>query len=551
MDSREYKDWLEQVRRASDLVRVAGDRLPLKRRGRVYVGLCPFHEERTPSFHVDPEKQLFYCFGCQAGGDVFRFIEKFERKTFAEAIRLLADQAGISPPEAKGEKSDRKKLCFSIFREAESHFRRALHLTEGESARRYLQETRRLHPGTIDRFGLGWSAPGMLLKHVVPSRRDEWEVFGLLRKGTSGFREFFRDRLMIPIRMEYGPTMAFGGRILSGDGSGPKYLNSPEHPFFRKKEVLFGLDQARPFIEKSRRALVVEGYFDAMALFESGIETVVAPLGTALTDAHLIHLSRLVDEVVILFDGDKAGRNAVARLVDRLVLDSRIPVKAVQLPDGKDPDEWVRQSGPDTILRAVEQAKPVLDFAMDLFEEKVRTASGEDRTDLLETYYDLAKKIPDPQRLDLFLSRGASLFRLNKDLLAQGLFREETRAEELSSAQSPVRPRGSASNRELMERNLVLELVRLWTDGKEPHPATIMRESDFSFIVSERLALFLKNLWEEPDRSAGTTRNLILNEPMLAEFWMQIPEDQDTRTQRLTDLVSRVRRLSRKDRVTV
>ena len=525
--------------------------MSLKRRGRVYVSLCPFHEERTPSFHVDPEKQLFYCFGCQAGGDVFRFVEKFERKTFPEAIRLLADQAGISPPEARGEKNDRKKQCFSVCREAEALFRRVLHLTEGENARRYLLETRRLHPGTVDRFGLGWSAPGTILNRVPPSRREERELFGLLRKGAGGYREFFRERLMIPIRLEYGPTVAFGGRTLSGDASGPKYLNSPEHPFFRKKEVLFGLDQARASLEKTRRALVVEGYFDVMVLFEAGIESVVAPLGTALTDAHLIHLSRLVDEVVVVFDGDKAGQNAVVRLADRLVLDARIPVKAVQTPEGKDPDEWVRQSGPDAIRRAVETARPVLDFVMELFEERVRAASGEDRKVLLETYYGLAKKIPDPQRLDLFLSRGASLFQLNKDLLAQGLFREETLEEERSSAHSPVRPHGRISNRELMERNLVLELVRLWTDGSDPHPAAIMKGTDFSFITSERLALFVRTLWEEPARNPVDTRELVLKEPMLAEFWIQLPEDHDTRSQRLADLVSRVRRFYRKDRVSV
>ncbi len=522
-----------------------GDRVSIRRRGRVFVGLCPFHEERTPSFHVDPEKQLFYCFGCQAGGDVFRFVERFERKTFPEAIRFLADQAGIPPPQFRGEKSDRKKQCFSICREAESIFRRMLRQSEGENARRYLVEVRRLHQETIDRFGLGWAASGTLLNRIPPSRREEWEVFGLLRKGPSGYREFFRDRLMIPIRLEYGPTVAFGGRTLSVDGAGPKYLNSPEHPFFRKKEVLFGLDQARAFLEKTRRVLVVEGYFDAMVLFESGIEGVVAPLGTAFTEGHLIHLSRLVDEIVVVFDGDKAGRNAVVRLADRLVLDSRIPVKAVQTPEGKDPDEWVRQSGPDVVMKAVETAKPVLDFVMELFEERVRSASGEDRKLLLETYYDLAKKIPDPQRLDLFLSRGASLFQLNKDLLAQGLFREESIGDERSSAQSPGRPGGRLSNRELMERNLVLELVRLWLDGLDPHPATIMKGTDFLFVNTENLAGFLSALWEEPTRNIPSTKELVLNEPMLAESWIQLPEDHETRSQRLADLVSRVRRFSR------
>lgn len=521
------------------------DRVSLKRRGRVFVGLCPFHEERTPSFHVDPEKKLFYCFGCQAGGDVFRFIEKYEHKSFGEAVRHLADQANIAPPEIRGEKADRKKACFAICREAEALFRKSLSLTEGERARRYLFEERHLSRETVDRFGLGYASPGALLQSVSPSRREAWETYGLFRKGTGGYREFFRERIMVPIRLEYGPTVAFGGRTLGPSAGTPKYLNSPEHPFFRKKEILFGLDQAREAIESKRRVLVVEGYFDVMILSEAGISPVVAPLGTAVTESHLIHLSRLADEVIFIFDGDRAGQDAVARVADRFVFDSRIPLRAVRTPEGMDPDEWVRREGPDSVLGAIEGARPIVDFVMDLFEERVSRPGTPKKESLLEPFYALAKKITDPREVDRFLSRGAALFRLNKDLLAQGLFREET----LKTEPSPGRTPGSPSNRELMERNLVLELVRLWGDGTGPHPAESLKPEDFVFLTVERLADFVRKLWTLPHVSLEEIRELILVEPILAEAWIGLPEDLETRSQRLTDLVAQVRRLSRRDRV--
>lgn len=521
------------------------DRVSLKRRGRVFVGLCPFHEERTPSFHVDPEKRLFYCFGCQAGGDVFRFIEKFEHKSFVEAVRTLADHANIPPPEVRGEKADRKKACFAICREAEALFRKSLSLTEGERARRYLFEDRRLAKETVDRFGLGYAAPGTLLKNVSPSRREAWETYGLLRKGAGGYREFFRERIMVPIRLEYGPAVAFGGRTLGPTTGTPKYLNSPEHPFFRKKEILFGLDQAREAVESKRRVVVVEGYFDVMVLSEAGIRPVVAPLGTAVTESHLIHLSRLADEVIFIFDGDRAGQDAVARVADRFVFDSRIPLRAARTPEGMDPDEWVRRDGPDAVWSAIETARPIVDFVMDLFEERVSRPGAQKKESLLEPFYALAKKITDPQELDGFLSRGAALFRLNKDLLAQGLFREETLRADAVSGQSP----GSPSNRELMERNLVLELVRLWGDGGGPHPAESLKPELFAFLTVERLSDFVRKLWTVPQAGPEQIREMVLGEPRLAEAWIGFPEDRDSRSQRLADLVAQVRRLSRRDRV--
>ncbi|AIA31132.1 DNA primase [Leptospirillum ferriphilum] len=508
------------------------------------MGLCPFHEEKTPSFHVDSSKQLFYCFGCQAGGDVFRFIEKFERKTFGEAVRFLGDQAGIPLPSGNGQ--DRRKACFQIFRETESIYRKSLSSSGAEQARKYLHETRRLKPVTMERFGLGWSMPGSLLKSMAPSRKKEAEEYGLLKQGPGGSREFFRNRIMVPIRIENGATVAFGGRVLPGNAQGPKYLNSPEHPFFRKKEILFGLDQAGPAIEKKRRVLVVEGYFDVMALSEAGVEAVVAPLGTALTQAHLIHLSRLADEVVVVFDGDRAGQTAIARLADRFVLDSRISIRAFSLPEGKDPDEWIREVGRDFFLESIEKAIPLADFVVDLFDIQLKSADATTRNHLLESFYDLAKRIPDPEAIDHFLSRGASVFRINKDLLAQGLFREES----LSPREIPRQnSRETSSNRHLMERNLVLELVRLWTDSLDPHPSDRLSPGDFDFLSSGSLLTFVRELWKNGKTNPETVRDMILKEPLLAEVWMQLPLDRETRPRRLEDLVFRVSRMSKRERL--
>ena len=456
----------------------------------------------------------------------------------------MGDQAGIPLPSGNGH--DRRKACFQICREAESIFRKSLSSSGAEQARKYLHETRRLKPVTVERFGLGWSMPGALLKSMPYLKQKEAIEYGLLKQVPGGPREFFRNRIMVPIRIENGASVAFGGRVLPGDSQGPKYLNSPEHPFFRKKEILFGLDQAGPAIEKKRRVLVVEGYFDVMALSEAGVEAVAAPLGTALTHSHLIHLSRLADEVVVVFDGDKAGQTAIARLADRFVLDSRISIRAFSLPEGKDPDEWIREVGRDFFMESIEKAIPLADFVVDLFDIQLKTADTTTRNHLLESFYDLAKRIPDPEAIDHFLSRGASVFRLNKDLLAQGLFREES----LSPRETPgQKSREMSSNRDLMERNLVLELVRLWTDSLDPHPSERLSPGDFDFLSSGSLLTFVRELWRNGKTNPDIVQDMILKEPLLAEVWMQLPLDRETRPRRLEDLVFRVSRMSKRERL--
>lgn len=290
----------------------------------------------------------------------------------------------------------------------------------------------------------------------------------------------------------------------------------------------------------------MEGYFDVMALSEAGVEAVVAPLGTALTQSHLIHLSRLADEVVVVFDGDKAGQTAIARLADRFVLDSRISIRAFSLPEGKDPDEWIREVGRDFFMESIEKAIPLADFVVDLFDIQLKTADTTTRNHLLESFYDLAKRIPDPEAIDHFLSRGASVFRLNKDLLAQGLFREES----LSPRETPgQKSREMSSNRDLMERNLVLELVRLWTDSLDPHPSERLSPGDFDFLSSGSLLTFVRELWRNGKTNPDIVQDMILKEPLLAEVWMQLPLDRETRPRRLEDLVFRVSRMSKRERL--
>ena len=506
--------------------------------------MCPFHEEKTPSFQIDPERQLFYCFGCQSGGDVFRFVERLEHKSFSEALQFLGDRAGIQPPDRAGssEMADRRKVCLGLYREFEAQYRKSLFSPDGGPAREYLFEKRQISKKTSERFGLGFSPSGPfpLLREASPERLREMEFFGLIRPMRGGgSRDFMNGRLIIPIRTENGATVAFGGRILA-DGSGPKYMNSPEHVFYRKKDVLFGLDQARESLEKTRRAVVVEGYFDVIVLSECGLTNVVAPLGTALTSSHLIHLSRLVDEVVLMFDGDRAGRDAMARLLEKTVFDSRLSVRAAGIPDGLDPDEWIRRDGLETVMGKISSAPLLSSYVVEQMKQAL-DLSKEGREEILSGFEVLVRRVPDPLEQDHLLSMGAGIFGIDKSLLALRILQGGDR-------KTPLPPPGDerksrTTNGELKEQNLLVELFRLWGDGCDPHPSEVLSLGDFSFLERKDYLDILGSLWEKHQTSPLEIQQLISGSPALIASWMALPPGKEGRDERLGDLVSMVRRL--------
>ncbi len=369
------------VRNQADIIDVISDHVVLRKRGKDYQGLCPFHEEKTPSFTVSPSKQLYYCFGCGAGGNVFKFLMELGKQSFSEVVLDLAQRYQISvktlepeqQEELQRELSVREQL-YEILAVAGNFYQHVLYQPEGETALDYLKTQRQFGEETLQTWGLGYAPSGWetLYRYLVDQKRYPVgliEQAGLIqqRKSGNGYYDRFRDRAMIPIRDAQGRTIGFGSRTLGNDE--PKYLNSPETPLFDKSKTLFALDQARGAIRKEDQAVIVEGYFDAIALHEAGIKPVVAALGTALSRDHIHQLLRYTEskQIIYNFDADQAGITATQRAIkeiEPLVYSGQVQLRVLNLPGGKDADEFLKSS-PDASLayrQQLEQAPFWLDW---------------------------------------------------------------------------------------------------------------------------------------------------------------------------------------------
>lgn len=368
-------EFLDQVRQASDIVQVVQQWVPLKKAGANWKGLCPFHNEKSPSFNVHPAKQIYHCFGCGEGGDVFAFVQKMQKTGFSEALRWLAERAGIPLPPLEGDEPARQAAAQRQRREdsqvrllelAAAWFRRNLEEgTEGQAARDYA-DRRGLDPATREAFQLGYSpadgrALGLAAAKKGFTEQDLLES-GLAVKNERGVYSRFRGRLMFPIHDPKGRLVGFGGRVM-GEGE-PKYLNSPETPLFSKGRLLYPWIQAREALGKRREALVCEGYMDAIACHQAGLRQAVASLGTALTDEHARLLKRYVDRVLLVFDTDAAGLRAARRAGEPL-LGAGLEVRVARLRGAKDPDELLRREGPDALKQALEGAQALVGFCVE------------------------------------------------------------------------------------------------------------------------------------------------------------------------------------------
>ena len=363
---------ISDIKHATDIVQVVSETVQLKKTGSNFAGLCPFHSEKTPSFTVSPTKQIYYCFGCGAGGSVFNFVMKRDGLTFPETVRTLGSRCGIEVPERPMSAEEKEKIgarekIFLANRLAADFFSQTLKGAAGAGALAYLRN-RGITDETIDKFGLGyapdaWDAvSGCLASHRVPV--DIAVGSGLLiAKETGRYYDRFRNRIVFPIFDTAMQVSGFGGRVM--DDALPKYLNSPETPVYHKARSLYGLHAAREGIRQSGTAFVVEGYFDALALFQNGITQVAATLGTALTRDHVRLLSRCgAERFVLVFDSDGAGIRAALRSVP-VFQKEYMTAKVLVLPTGHDPDSFVRESGPDAFLAMADKAMDLLEFLMD------------------------------------------------------------------------------------------------------------------------------------------------------------------------------------------
>ena len=388
---------LQEVRDRNNIVSVVGDYVSLRKAGNHHKGLCPFHGEKTPSFTVREDRQFFYCFGCQTGGDVITFVREMNGYSFVEAVRHLADRAGLRLPEPSrqrwdagspaGRRDDRpgggsarktRDIYYAIGRAAQRCFTESLHAMEGQGCRLYLKD-RGLESDAVERFGLGYAADAWDRMVTYLGRQGVDLALaceaGLVARRTSGTGHYdrFRHRLTFPIRNLAGEVIAFGGRALSGDPETPKYINSPETPVFTKGATLYGLYEARKAMRKAGRAILVEGNVDVVRLSQAGLVEVVAPMGTALTEDQCRLLRRFVPRVVLLHDGDAAGRAASLKAVP-IALGEGLQVSVAHLPDGEDPDSLVGSQGADALREVLAQAAPG-------FTHLVEQTVGETRAD--------------------------------------------------------------------------------------------------------------------------------------------------------------------------
>jgi DNA primase len=373
------QDVLREIRARVDIAAFIGGYVPLKKRGNDLVGLCPFHAEKTPSFHVHPDRGFFKCFGCGAGGDVVTFLQKTENVGFGDAVRALASKAGVElepeSPRAARARSEREAM-HEANRVAAAYFSRMLQGDRGSAARAYCRE-RGLDAGTVERFGLGY-APDSWDGLVAELQRDGVELAlavgaGLVKSGQRGYYDFYRNRLMVPTYSTTGEVIAFGGRAL-GDGE-PKYLNTSTTPVYTKGHHLFALNLARRAAQTDRTIIVVEGYLDCIALHQAGFENAVASLGTSFTAEQAAELRKYAEYVFLCFDGDAAGSAAATKAIDvasKEIEHTGSPVRIVLLPPGDDPDSFVRREGAEAFRGLLETAKPALQFRIDSEIERLR-----------------------------------------------------------------------------------------------------------------------------------------------------------------------------------
>jgi DNA primase len=414
---------IEQVRQASSIVEIASQYTTLKRRGRKWVGLCPFHTEKTPSFTVDEEKQFFHCFGCGVGGDIYSLIMERESMTFPEALKSLAERYHVPLPAQQRVRPEVLKLEEKLFKTNElalGFFKKNLFNTqEGKKAFEYLKK-RGLADETIQTLKIGyamnsWTAliDFFQTKDVPPSLLEKG---GLALPGSrpGEYRDRFRGRVIFPIFSLTGRVVAFGGRTVID--AEPKYLNSPETPLYSKGKLLYGLNFTKDAIRQEGTAILVEGYTDFSSLYQAGIRNVVASLGTALTPWQVGQAMRFAPRLVVNYDGDSAGRTAAARAVP-LGFEKGLNVEVLVLPDGLDPDAFLRKHGPDKYLALQKKTVSGLDFLIDSLAGGVRMTTPEEKGKVARAVVKEIEKVPDPVVRSEYLRRASSKLGIVEELL--------------------------------------------------------------------------------------------------------------------------------------
>ena len=457
---------IDDIQGQTDIAELIGRYVPLKRAGRHFKAACPFHKEKTPSFMVNTEKQIFHCFGCGVGGNVFSFLMQHDRLTFPEAVRQLASHAGIEVPEqdTSSSRGSHEALVALMEKVCRYFERMLLDPAKGRTARAYLQQ-RGVSERTRQAFRVGLAPAGW--NHLLNAAQatgvsaEELEAAGLVIKGTTHAYDRFRHRLMFPIVDVRGRVVGFGGRSL--DAQEPKYLNSPETPLYSKGRHLFGLMQAKDAIVQAKTAVVVEGYFDCVVLVDGGVSHVVSPLGTALTAEQAKLLKRYAETVILAFDADTAGEQATLRGIDLLV-ETGLQVKVAQLPQGVDPDEYLRSYGRERLQRLLDQSVSLFEFLVQTALRRHATKETEGKVHAAQFVLPTIAKVPDAMLRSEYTRLLADRLHLDEAAVAEELAKAQPRQSPAYLSVENERPlaRSVAQGPERLFTALVLDAPIRW-----------------------------------------------------------------------------------------
>ncbi|NOY06104.1 MAG: DNA primase [Chlorobi bacterium] len=455
-----FSDRVEEVRNAADIVDVIGDYLRLQKRGKNYIALCPFHNEKTPSFNVSPERRIFKCFGCGKGGNVFTFLMEMEKISYKEAVRTLAERYGIRWEDhpRSPEQEQAKDALYAAMTFAVRFYRQVLAGEKGASARKYLRR-RGWNDETTERFQIGvapdaWDA---LLTGVRKNGLDEspFVAAGLLTEKDDGHKyDYFRNRLLFPIFSPSGRPVGFGGRVL-GDDKERKYINTRDTGIYSKSNVVYGLYQAKDAIRKENQVVLVEGYADVLSLHQAGIRNVVAASGTALTTAQVKLLGRYTSQFLFVFDADSAGASAMLRGIE-LIMEAGYEVAIVALPQGEDPDSVVQKLGADEMLRLLRQSVHFVDFVAGKYQREGMLETPDGKAKAVHHTIELIARIPDPIRRDFYIKSLAEKFSIYESRLWDAL---NARLSKKTSRRTPAPvARGSDPGAEQSLESLLADL---------------------------------------------------------------------------------------------
>ncbi|MBW4671960.1 MAG: DNA primase [Cyanomargarita calcarea GSE-NOS-MK-12-04C] len=546
-----HPDTIEEIRNRADIVDVVSEYVVLRKRGKDFVGLCPFHDEKSPSFTVSPGKQIYFCFGCQAAGNAITFLKNLQKRSFTEVVVDLARRYQISvqtlEPEQRQELQRQLSLreqLYEVLASCAQFYQHALRQPQGHPALEYLQSNRKLGEETIQQFALGYAPAGWetVYRYLVEDKRYPVQLVekaGLIkqRKEGSGYYDVFRSRLMIPIHDSMGRTIAFGGRTLTDEQ--PKYLNSPETELFNKGKTLFALDKAKTGISQQDQAVVVEGYFDAIALHAVGINNAIASLGTALSLDQVKLILRYSEskQLVLNFDADKAGTNAAERAIGeiaQLAYTGEVQLKILNIPSGKDADEYLHSHTPEDYRQLLVKAPLWLDWQIQQITKNRDLKQATDFQYVSQQIVKLLKNINNIDTRDYYIDRCAEILSFGDDRLKP--LRVENLLTQIAPASSYSKPVSSKGNRESKSKNYpdplqnkdrsLLELaeallLRIYLHCPEQRKAITeaLDERDLQFSLSHH-----RFLWQEilGISASGSVVDLI---PTLQDRLIEFPEE--------------------------